>query len=604
MPATTSTASRVIRFMKRYPWRVVAGAFMAIAGTLLGFVFPAITQKFIDEIIPQRRNDLILGAAGLALGSFALKQFFFTLRTLANNAFELRMTYDLRSDLHRKIQHLPLKWFDRQSTGDILTRMADDVPATQRVILDGIDQGLPAVLQVLLTTGVMFSIHPRLATVVLIPVPFIIAGGWIYAKWVSPRATKAREAASGLSVLLHDNIAGIRQIKSYTLEQEKQQDFDESSGAYRAQQTKLQRAWSVYGPGMGFLGDLGVVLLMGFGAYWCIQDLISLDALRASGVNAEVLETFESQALTIGKLSQFLLLMGMFYEPIGRLHGVNQTFVNGLASARRIFDILALEGDEKLDVGEHLKDVKGEIRFEDVSFRYDEHRPTVEHINLLVRPQQTVAIVGATGAGKSTLFQLLTRFYDTESGEILLDGIPIRTLSKISLRDSMGYVTQESYLFNQSIRENLKLGKPDATEEELWRALRLACAADFVEKLDGKLDGMVGERGSRLSGGEKQRISIARAFLKDAPILLLDEATSAVDTKSERFIQQAIDELRKDRTCLVIAHRLSTILHADQIYAMRAGQVVDHGTHEELIRKCPYYAELVALSFQEEKLAE
>ncbi|HSI64284.1 MAG TPA: ABC transporter ATP-binding protein, partial [Candidatus Saccharimonadia bacterium] len=288
----------------------------------------------------------------------------------------------------------------------------------------------------------------------------------------------------------------------------------------------------------------------------------------------------------------------------GRLHGVNQTFVNGLASAKRIFDILALEGAEKLDVGDHLKDVKGEIRFEDVSFRYDEHRPTVEHINLLVRPQQTVAIVGATGAGKSTLFQLLTRFYDTESGEILLDGKPIRTLSKISLRDSMGYVTQESYLFNQSIRENLKLGKPDATEEELWRALRLACAADFVEKLDGGLDAMVGERGSRLSGGEKQRISIARAFLKDAPILLLDEATSAVDTKSERLIQQAIDELRKDRTCLVIAHRLSTILHADQIYAMRAGQVVDHGTHEELIRKCPYYAELVALSFQEEKLAE
>lgn len=604
MSAATSTASQMIRFMRRYPWRVAAGAFMAIAGTLLGFVFPAVTQKFIDDIIPNRRLDLILGAAGLALGSFALKQFFYTLRTLANNAFELRMTYDLRSELHRKIQHLPLKWFDRQSSGDILTRMADDVPNTQRVILEGIDQGLPAVLQVLLTGGVMYSIHPKLATVVLIPVPFIIAGGWIYARWVSPRATKAREAASGLSTLLHDNIAGIRQIKSYTLEQEKQEDFDESSGAYRDQQTKLQRAWSIYGPGMGFLGDLGVVLLMGFGAYWCIQDMQALDALRASGVNMEVLTNFEANALTIGKLSQFLLLMGMFYEPIGRLHGVNQTFVNGLASAKRIFDILTLGGAEELHHGDALKEVKGEIRFEDVSFRYDEHRPTVEHINLLVQPQQTVAIVGATGAGKSTLFQLLTRFYDPDSGEILLDGKSIRSLSKVSLRDSIGYVTQESYLFNQTIRENLKLGKPDATDEELWNALRLACAADFVEKLDGKLDATVGERGSRLSGGEKQRISIARAFLKDAPILLLDEATSAVDTKSERLIQQAIDELRKDRTCLVIAHRLSTILHADQIYAMRSGQVVDHGTHEELMKKCPYYAELVALSFQEEKLAE
>jgi ABC-type multidrug transport system fused ATPase/permease subunit len=604
MSAVTSTASQMIRFMRRYPWRVVAGASMAIAGTLLGFVFPAVTQKFIDEIIPQRRLDLIMGAAGIALGAFALRQVFYSLRTLANNAFELRMTYDLRSELHRKIQHLPLKWFDRQSSGDILTRMADDVPATQRVILEGIDQGLPSILQVILTGGVMFTIHPKLALVVLIPVPFIIAGGWIYAKWVSPRATKAREAASGLSTLLHDNIAGIRQIKSYTLEQEKQEDFDESSGAYRDQQTKLQRAWSIYGPGMGFLGDLGVVLLMGFGAYWCIQDMVALDALRTGGASPETIANFEATTLTIGKLSQFLLLMGMFYEPIGRLHGVNQTFVNGLASARRIFDILTLGGDEKLHEGEELKGVKGEIRFEDVSFRYDEHRPTVERIDLLVQPQQTVAIVGATGAGKSTLFQLLTRFYDPDSGDILLDGKSIRSLSKVSLRDSIGYVTQESYLFNQTIRENLKLGKPDATDEELWHALRLACAADFVAKLDGRLDATVGERGSRLSGGEKQRISIARAFLKDAPILLLDEATSAVDTKSERLIQQAIDGLRRDRTCLVIAHRLSTILHADQIYAMRAGHVVDHGTHEELMKKCPYYAELVALSFQEEKLAE
>lgn len=604
MSTVASPASRMIRFMARYPWRVAAGALMAISGTLLGFVFPAVTQRFIDDIIPNRRLGAILPVAAFALGAFALKQFFYTLRTLANNAFELKMTYDLRSELHRKIQHLPLKWFDRQSTGDILTRMADDVPATQRVVLDGIDQGLPAVLQVLLTAGVMFFIHVKLALVVLIPVPFIIAGGWIYARWVSPRATRAREAASGLSSLLHDNVAGIRQIKSYTLEQEKQGHFDKSSSAYRAQQTKLQRAWSIYGPGMGFLGDLGVVLLMGFGSYWCIQDLLALDALKTSGATEAAQQAFLAEALTIGRLSQFLLLMGMFYEPIGRLHGVNQTFVNGFASARRIFEILELEGAEELEKGELIENVKGEIRFEHVSFRYSESRPTIENVNLTVLPQQTVAIVGATGAGKSTLFQLLTRFYDAESGEIFLDGRPIRELRKSSLRDCIGYVTQESYLFNQTIRENLKLGKPHATDEEMWKALRLACAADFVEQMDGKLDATVGERGSRLSGGEKQRISIARAFLKDAPILLLDEATSAVDTKSERLIQQAIDELRKDRTCLVIAHRLSTILHADQIYAMRAGQVVDHDTHLELLRKCPYYAELVALSFQEEKLAE
>lgn len=573
--------------MARYPWRVAAGLAMGVAGTLLAYVFPALTQWFLDDVIPNRDIARIVPLAMLGLGAMFLKQLFFSLRTLANNAFELRMTYDLRSRLHEKIQHLPLKWFDRQSTGDILTRMADDVPATQRVILDGIDQGVPAVLQLVLTAGVMFWLDTKLALVVLIPVPFIAAGGWVYARWVSPRASEARRAAGGLNSLLHDNIAGIRQIKSYTLEEEKQRDFNASSGEYRRQQTRLQKAWSVYGPGMGFLGDTGVILLMGFGAWWCIQDAVAAP---------------DGQALTIGKLAQFLLLMGMFYEPVGRLHGINQTVTMGLAAARRVFEILEMEGTEDLRQGERIGPVRGEIEFRDVSFRYDANRPVLTGISLLVKARQTVAIVGATGSGKSTLFQLLTRFYEADSGEILLDGRPIAALNKADLRDVTGYVTQESYLFNQSVRENLRLGKPDASDEELWEALRKACAADFVQRMDGGLDAMVGERGGRLSGGEKQRISIARAFLKNAPILLLDEATSAVDTRSERLIQQAIDGLRHDRTCLVIAHRLSTILHADCIYVMRQGAILAHGTHEALLTTCEYYAELVKLSFQEEKM--
>ncbi len=577
----TSTTQLLLRFMSRYPWRIAAGLTMAIAGTLLGFVFPGVTQWFLDDIIPHKRTDQILTATLFAWGAFALRQVFYSLRTLANNAFELRMTYDLRSRLHDKIQHLPLKWFDRQSTGDILTRMADDVPATQRVILDGMDQGVPALLQAALTAGVMFWLHWKLAAVVMLPIPLIAAGGWIYSRWVSPRARDAREAASGLNSLLHDNIAGIRQIKSYTLENEKQQSFDLTSGKFRERQTKLQRAWAVYSPGMGLMGDTGLILLMGFGAWWAVQGEIS-----------------------IGQLGQFLLLIGMLYEPIGRLHGVNQTFATGAASARRIFDILELNDAEDLVRGEKVLEVRGEIRFENVCFRYGETRPTVIDLNIVVHPRQTVAFVGATGAGKSTLFQLLTRFYEPESGTITLDGKSILDLNKASLRDVIGYVTQESYLFNQTIRENLLLGKPDATDEELWRALELACAKNFVERMDGQLDAEVGERGSRLSGGEKQRISIARAFLKNAPVLLLDEATSAVDNKSERLIQQAIDQLRENRTCLVIAHRLSTVRHADQIYAMRDGHILAHGTHEELLKSCDYYAELVKLSFQEEKLQQ
>ncbi len=569
----------ILRFMAHYPWRVAAGLLMAVAGTLLGFVFPGLTQWFLDDIIPSKVTSRILPASLMALGAMGLRQLFFSLRTLANNSFELQMTYDLRSRLHDKIQHLPLKWFDRQSTGDILMRMADDVPATQRVILDGIDQAVPAIMQFLLTGAVMLWIYPKLALVIFIPIPLIGMGGWIYNVWVAPRASLARDAAGGLNSLLHDNVAGIRQIKSYTLEPEKQDAFNQSSASYRKQQTALQRAWSVYGPGMGFMGDCGLILLMGFGAYWCIKGEV-----------------------TIGQLAQFLMLLGMLYEPIGRLGGINNTMITGLVAARRVFEIIETDDVEDLSVGAKLGEVNGEIRFENVSFSYSPDRPTISNVDLLVPAHQTVAIVGATGSGKSTLFQLLTRFYDPSSGDIFLDGNSTRSLSKSSLRDALGYVTQESYLFDQTIRENLKIGKPDATDAELWSALENACAKEFVERIPEGLDSKVGERGSRLSGGEKQRISIARAFLKDAPILLLDEATSAVDSKSEKLIQQALDDLRANRTCLVIAHRLSTIKNANQIYVMKQGVVLAHGTHEELLKSSEYYAELAKLSFTAEKL--
>lgn len=579
--AQASSFRLLLRFAARYPWRVAAGLSMAVLGTLLGFVLPNTTRWLIDEVIPQRDTALLWKVALLTLGAMFIRQVLFSLRTLANNAFQLRMTYDLRSSLHEKIQHLPLKWFDRQSTGDIIVRMSDDVPATQRVILDGVDQFAPSILSIIITAVIMFTLHVKLTLITLIPVPLIAAGAWVFGRWVFPRELLAREAAGGLASVLSDNVAGIRQIKSYTLEDDKQRDFDASSAHYKSLQTKLQQAWSVYGPAMGFVGDLGVILLMGFGAWWCIQG-----------------------ELTVGQLGQFLLLIGMLYEPVGRLNALGTTFVSSAAAARRVFDILQLEGAENLHAGNKEITVKGEIRIENVSFSYDETRPTLTEVNLTVLPNQTVAIVGATGAGKSTVFQLLTRFYDPDSGDILLDGRPIRQLSKVALRDAIGYVTQESYLFNQTIRENLKLGRTDVTDDEMWHALEAACAKDFVERMQGGLDATVGERGSRLSGGEKQRISIARAFLKNAPILLLDEATSAVDAKSEKLIQEAIDRLRVNRTCLVIAHRLSTIKHADNIYVMKQGRVLGHGTHNELMQTNDYYAELARLSFSEEKLAE
>lgn len=574
-PMTNSAALRRLLVFARGHWRIAVWQFtLAVAGTSLIFVFPGVVRWFMDEIIPQKRSDLIWRAGGLALLAFALREGLFYFRTRVNCTFEQRMITDLRSQLHRKIELLPLRWFDHQSTGDILTKLADDVPATQRVILEGIEQGSTAVLQIIITAIVMLVADAKLALIVLAPTPLIAAGGWIYSRWVSPRATAAREATSALNATLHDTITGIRQIKSFTAEEMRQWKFLAASQRLQEKQTRLMAAWAFYSPSMTLLGNGGLVLLLMVGSWWCVQG-----------------------SMTPGQLMEFLLLVGFLYEPIARLHGVNQTLLNGLSAAKRVFAILDNETEEDLDAGQSLESIRGEIDFRAVTFSYRVDKPVLHDITLRAAHHQTIAIVGATGSGKSTLFQLLTRFYDPQSGAITLDGVPLQNLSKRFLRQSCAYVTQEAFLFAGTVRDNLLIGKPSASDDELWAALSDACAEDFIRRSPEGLDAEVGERGVLLSGGERQRLALARAFLKDAPVLLLDEATSAVDVKSERLIQTALAKLRANRTSLIIAHRLSTIVEADVIYVLHLGKILAHGTHEELLQSSPYYREMAALAF-------
>ncbi len=578
MPSPPSIATRLLYFLRRH-WRIAALQFLlAVGGTLLMFVFPGVTRWFFDDIIPNKAVHLIPMAAGLALASFAGRELLFYFRTRVNATFEQRMIFDLRGQLHDKIAHMPVSWFDRQSTGDVLARMADDVPATQRIILEGIEQGVTALLQIVITACVMFLTNASLTWIILAPVPLLAAGGWIYAKLLAPRAKLARDAGGALSSMLFDTIAGIRQVKSFTSEEAQQERFNKVSTKVQSIHMRMMAAAALYGPLMSFIGNTGLVLLLGVGSFWCIHG-----------------------RMTPGELAQFILLIGYLYEPITRLHGVNQNMVTRMAAARRVFEVMDEPGEEDLASGEMLPRADGAFEFTDVRFGYNPDREILHGVSLSVKPKQTVAIVGGTGSGKSTIFQLINRFYEPTSGSVSLDGQRLNHYSKASLRDNIAYVTQDAFLFATTVRENLLLGKPDATDDDLWSALRLACAEDFVRRLDQGLDSEVGERGMRLSGGERQRLSMARAFLKDAPILLLDEATSAVDNKSEQLIQQALRTLRQNRTSLVIAHRLSTVVEADQIYVMRLGEVLAHGTHAELQLTCPYYAELAALAFDTNK---
>lgn len=569
-----STIWRVSAYLFRYKglfWLTIG---LAAGMTAMEIAVPLAIEHILENIENVGAVDSLLWGVAVIAALYLGSEVFNSLRIRVNNTLEQRVLLEMRRDLHSKLLRLPVSFYDQRKSGEISSRVIEDVAAVERALLDGTEQGTGAILKIVGITTFLFLMQPFLAWFVFLPVPVLLLAGVLYSRRSRKVWKGVRESAGDLNSLLVEDIQGNRLIQTFGLQDRESERFEEKAEDLRGKTLHAMYRWALYSPATTFVTKLGFLSIVGVGGYLVLQ---------------------ESADFGMPQLLTFFLLANMLYQPISQLHGLNHLLAAGRASGERVFEVLdaQVEVDEPVDP-QPLPAGAIQVAFENVRFEYLGRPAVLDNFDLTLEANQVTALVGHTGAGKSTVANLAMRTYDVSSGSVKLSGLDISRLSLRELHDKVGHVAQDPFLFEGTVRDNLMLAKPDATEAEIIHALEQACCWDFVENLPERLETNIGEKGIRLSQGEKQRLTIARVLLKNPPFVILDEATASVDTITERKIQEALDRLVAQRTVLVIAHRLSTVRRADKIVVMEQGRIIESGNHAALIELGGHYADLWA----------